>query len=255
MLFFREKGEGDPLLLIHGFPMHSAIWENFSHKLSNHFRIILVDLPGFGKSPLLSDGFTIDDVAQEVLEGLSTRVNNKLVVAGHSLGGYVTLSMAAQRPEMFAGFSLFHSTAYADSEEKKKSRTKVVEFIQQNGVEAFTGNFIAPLFADKDHPALADVRNINLASQQQTVIGYTQAMRDRQDKTAVLKSFDKPVLFLAGDRDPGIPLKSIEEQATLSNNIEVNVLKGQAHMGIIEDADRTAKILDEFASRCFRIIK
>jgi pimeloyl-ACP methyl ester carboxylesterase len=62
-------------------------------------------------------------------------------------------------------------------------------------------------------------------------------------------------MFLAGNLDPGIPLKSIEEQATLSDGIEVKILKGQAHMAMIEDADRTALFLREFLERCFRITK
>jgi pimeloyl-ACP methyl ester carboxylesterase len=206
-------------------------------------------------APSSAAGFTIDDVAHEIIEGINTRVDGKLVVVGHSLGGYVTLAMAAQHPELLAGISLLHSTAYADTDEKKLSRTKVIEFIQQNGVEAFTSNFISPLFADRRDPAIAGVRRINMESQQQTVIGYTQAMRDRYERTDVLKSFASPIMFLAGNLDPGIPLKSIEEQATLSDGIEVKILKGQAHMAMIEDADRTALFLREFLKRCFRIIK
>ena len=70
------------------------------------------------------------------------------MLIGHSLGGYVALAMVEKRPDLFAGLGLFHSTAYADSAEKKQSRNKVIEFVNKNGAKAFTTNFITPLFAD-----------------------------------------------------------------------------------------------------------
>ncbi len=255
MLFITEKGKGDPLLLIHGFPMHSEVWDEFSALLSNHFRVLLVDLPGFGKSPSLHDNFTIDQVARVVLDTLEPLISDRVVVVGHSLGGYVALSMAAQRPDLFAGLCLYHSTAYPDSPEKKESRSKVIEFIQKNGVEAFTSNFIAPLFADQQHSGIARVRKLNMESKQQSVMGYIQAMRDRPDFTSVLKIFSNPVLLLTGDKDPGIPLKTIVDQALLNTHIEVQILHGQAHMSMIEEQDKAASAVRFFSQACFLSVK
>src|SRR5690606_20750625 len=99
-----------------------------------------------------------------------------------SLGGYVALAMVAQQPDRFAGLGLFHSTAYADTEEKRASRSKVIEFVETNGVEAFTSNFVTPLFADKTHASIQKVREINMKASREAVIGYTKAMRDRPDQ-------------------------------------------------------------------------
>ncbi|HTJ49540.1 MAG TPA: alpha/beta hydrolase [Cyclobacteriaceae bacterium] len=250
-LSFQELGSGPTLLLIHGFPMNSEVWNEFRKPLSKHFHVITIDLPGFGTSSSLKEGFSIDDVAEIVIEWLEKKKINNCVVVGHSLGGYVALAMARKKPEMFAGVGLFHSTAQPDSDEKKVSRLKVVEFIERNGVLAFTSNFIPQLFADQEHPAIEKVRSIAIKSTSDTVKGYTLAMRNRPSSSDVLENFDKPVLFLAGSKDGGIPVETILHQASLCQRPDVQVLEGVAHMGMFENSDKTAAIIIQFSETCF----
>jgi pimeloyl-ACP methyl ester carboxylesterase len=125
-LSFKETGNGPVLLFIHGFPMNSKVWDEFIPRLSSSFKVIAIDLPGFGNSPILKTPFSIGDVADEIIKWLSEKKIRQCVVIGHSLGGYVTLALAEKKPENFAGIGLFHSTAYADSPEKNIYRKKVV---------------------------------------------------------------------------------------------------------------------------------
>jgi pimeloyl-ACP methyl ester carboxylesterase len=245
-LFIRETGTGTPVILLHGFPFHSALWSSFADKLSAAFKVYAVDLPGFGKSQILPSPFTIDQVASRVVSWLEERRIKNPVIVGHSLGGYVALAMIKRSPNLASGLVLFHSTALADTEEKKQSRDKVLEFIDKNGVVAFTSNFIAPLFADPAHPAIAKVKAIATESSAEAVKGYTSAMRDRHDLTDVLSTFKKPVLFLAGEKDGGIPVESIYKQAAISPFSETQVLSGVAHMGMLEDEKTSFEIVRSF---------
>jgi len=250
-LSFQELGNGPSLLLIHGFPMNSQVWDEFRIPLSKHFNVITIDLPGFGVSSSLKEGFSIDDVAENVIGWLEKKRINNCVVIGHSLGGYVALAMARRKPEMLAGVGLFHSTAQPDSDERKASRLKVVEFIDRNGVLAFTSNFIPPLFANQEHPAIEKVRSIAIKSASDTVKGYTLAMRNRPSTTDVLEIFDKPILFLAGSKDAGIPVESVLEQASMCQRPDVQVLEGVAHMGMFENPDKACAIITQFSEGCF----
>ena len=72
-LFSREKGKGKPILLIHGFPFHQEIWDGYVERLSDKFRVITVDLPGFGKSAPLKSPFTLDQVASTLLDFLAQK--------------------------------------------------------------------------------------------------------------------------------------------------------------------------------------
>jgi pimeloyl-ACP methyl ester carboxylesterase len=248
-LFFEETGKGQVVILLHGFPFHQGIWKSFAKKLSDSFHVYTVDLPGFGKSPSLDSPFTIDNVAEAVISWITDQKLKHSVLVGHSLGGYVALAAAKKNPALFSSLILFHSTAYSDTLERKQSRNKVLEFIDTNGVKAFTANFIGPLFADQDHPAVSLVRSIAEVSSTDAVKGYTQAMRDRSERTDVLRTFPGPVLFIGGDKDQGISVESIREQAAISPNAQVKILSNVAHLGMLENEKESLEIIRTYIEK------
>jgi len=248
-IFFKVQGEGIPVVLVHGFPMNQSVWDIFASDLSKNFKVFTPDLPGFGKSEFQTP-LTIDSVAQELINWIRGNRMSPCVLIGHSLGGYVSLAMVEKAPGLFSGLGLFHSTAYADSDEKKDSRTKTVEFIRKNGVQAFTSNFIQALFADPNHPGIPWVRNITIQSAEETVIAYTLAMRDRPDRQNTLTEFKHPILFLGGEKDQGIPPDSLRKQAEICPDPDLHILPRIAHMGMFEKLAETSEIVRMFINRC-----
>lgn len=249
-LSFQQTGHGHPVVLLHGFPFHREIWNSLAQKLSPTYHIFTVDLPGFGKSPLLNTPFTIDDVGQSVVSWVTgMNFTKQPVLIGHSLGGYVALAAANLKPRLFSALALFHSTAYADTEEKKQSRNKVLEFIDKKGVEAFTSNFINPLFVNQEHPAITAVRALAMQASHEAVTGYTVAMRDRPERTDVLQNFSSPILFLAGAHDPGISVESIRKQASVTAQPQVHILANTAHMGMFESETECLEIIKRFIEK------
>jgi pimeloyl-ACP methyl ester carboxylesterase len=245
-LAYNEYGSGRPVILVHGFPFSKTIWNSFAQKLGQHAHVFTIDLPGFGQSPLNQSSISIDTIGTRVNAWVKETKIRRPVLLGHSLGGYVTLAAANQEPDLFSGLVLFHSTAYADSEEKKQSRNKVLEFIDKNGVDAFTSNFIGPLFYDSGHPAIPLVRTVAREATAEAVKAYTQAMRDRSERTDVLQTFRGPVLFLAGENDSGIPVESVRKQAALHAKSEVKVLSETGHMGMFENEKKCLEIIRIF---------
>jgi pimeloyl-ACP methyl ester carboxylesterase len=245
-LFFRQRGQGTPLIFIHGFPLHQGVWDDFADRFSHKYKVLTLDLPGFGKSPLLPASFSIGQVADQVLQLIEREKLEHSALIGHSLGGYVALAMIEKRPDLFSALVLFHSTALADTPEKKESRNKVVDFVSKNGALTFTTGFIAPLFANPGHPAIDSVRTLAGHSSAEAVLGYTKAMRDRPDQTKTLKNFKKPTLFLVGNKDPGIPLASVAAQAALCQYPEIHILQDVGHMGMFEKAVDAARKIEGF---------
>jgi len=248
-IFFTERGSGRAINMLHGFPFHSGIWTGFAENLSNNFKVYTPDLPGCGKSSHLKPGFTLEMAAQELISWIEKNKIEKSVLIGHSLGGYVALALAEKKPELLSGLVLFHSTAAPDNEEKKQSRNKVIEFIDKNGVEAFTSNFIAQLFYDQNHPAIELVRSIAIQAKADTVKGYTLAMRDRPDRKATLKAFLEPILFIGGENDGGIKPESLKEQASICKRAEVHILPKVAHMGMFENEKKSLEIISGFIQK------
>lgn len=250
-IFFTDQGKGFPVLLIHGLCETHEIWNSFSKELSKNFRVICLDLPGFGRSKLLSNGFSIADVASKIISLLENLKIEECISIGHSLGGYVTLAIAKQQPDVLAAFGLFHSTAYADTKERKIFRNKVIEFVSNHGVAPFTESFIPPLFYDRANPHIQPVVRLASRTQPETLIAYVKAMRDRPDSTKVLEHFKRPILFIAGEKDTGITADSAKKQANLALNVTLHILPEVAHMGMFENEEATARQVQEFLKKSF----
>lgn len=246
-LFYKDVGQGKPVVLLHGFLETHQIWDQFTEQLSKKYRVISFDLPGFGKSALPpKNSFSIAEIASQINSCLHKLTQEKMSVIGHSLGGYVTLAMVEQEPERFSSFGLFHSTAFADSIERKESRSKTIEFVNRNGALAFTSNFIPPLFANPEHESVSFVKKIAIQTTQETVVSYLEAMRERPDRTKVLQSFNGPILFLAGAHDTVIPHGSLKVQSEMAKIGVLKVFEGVGHMGMFEDPKESLECVATF---------
>jgi pimeloyl-ACP methyl ester carboxylesterase len=110
---------------------------------------------------------------------------------------------------------------------------------------------IAPLFAQSNQEscqeAIQKMQDIGKATPQATVVGCLQAMRDRQDRTAVLQKATVPVLIIAGKEDPAVPLEATLQQCHLPEDSTVHFLGHVGHMGMFEKTTRTRAALVQFA--------
>lgn len=245
-IHYADEGSGFPVLFIHGFCETHKIWNSFAKDLAKGFRILSIDLPGFGKSELLPTPFSITDVASRVNQWLKNLHIDSCIAIGHSLGGYVTLAMVEQNPKLFKGFCLFHSTAYADTDERKLSRNKVIEFVSRNGVVPFIESFIPPLFYDHLNPHIPAVVALASQTKQETLIAYVEAMRDRPERVHVLEQFKNAVLFIAGEKDGGISPESVKKQSELNPQSILHILPEVAHMGMFEKERLTLELTRGF---------
>jgi pimeloyl-ACP methyl ester carboxylesterase len=172
------------------------------------------------------------------------------VIIGHSLGGYVSLAFAEKYEHKLKGLGLFHSTAFPDSAEKRKTRNKTIEFLEKHGVEAFASSFVPPLFYPPNRELLkaAIQRQIEIvcSTAKESIIAAVKAMRDRKSRIDVLKKIKAPVLFIIGEEDTSVPLDASLEQAALPAKSVKHILSGAAHMGMFERKDETLKIVEDF---------
>lgn len=249
-MYYRSAGQGMPVILLHGFCETGQVWDGFYPELAKKRQVLIPNLPGFGKSDPLPAGFSISDVAGAVFQWIQSLEIERAVIIGHSLGGYVALELAKAQPGIVSGLGLFHSTAFADTAEKKETRDKVIEFVNNHSVEVFADSFIPQLFyvnnRDRLEAEVNQMVTIARSTALETLVEYTRAMRDRNDRTDVLKELDAPILFMAGDRDTSVPIEKSKEQAPLIKNPVFHVLKDTGHMGMFEAKDLTLKFVMEF---------
>lgn len=249
---YRTTGKGLPVLLLHGFGEDSRVLEQQENVLRSSYQLIIPDIPGSGQSALLhKESLTINDLA-ECIKCIIDRENvSKLALIGHSMGGYISLAFAEKYPSALTALGLFHSSAYADDAAKIETRQKGIAFIKNNGALAFLKTSIPGLFADtiKSGPIIDDLLQKAADFTPEALIQYYEAMIARPDRTAVLKTLPCPVLFIAGAFDKAVPFEHSLEQFSLPLYADVNILRDSAHMGMLEEKDRSNAILAAFLQK------
>lgn len=252
-IFYRVEGKGKPVMLLHGFGEDGTLWNYQIKKLKKNFRLIIPDLPGSGLSEMLSGKISISDYADAVKAIADTEIKKETIaftMIGHSMGGYISLAFAEKYPRLLNGLGLFHSTSYADDDQKKDMRNKGIYFIKKNSAKTFLKNTAQNLFSEKtkkQNPGLIEKlvelsRNFTSAA----LIQYYEAMKDRPDRSAILKNFTKPVLFIQGVYDNAVPLKAGLEQSHIAPVTYFHILKDSAHMGMWEEEKDSTKFLKHF---------
>lgn len=249
---YTVHGGGEPVLLLHGFGEDGTIWQNQVASLEQHYKLIVPDIPGSGQSDVIpgADIEVYAAIIQLICETELAAQEKLLCFAGHSMGGYIALAFAAKHPEMLKSFCLFHSSAFADNEEKKQVRLKAIDFINEKGSYAFLKTSIPGLFAKpfrENQPEMIDQLVAKSAGFTNAALEqYYRAMIARPDRTDVLKTFDKPILFIIGEHDTAIPLQSSLQQCYLPALSYVHVLTQSGHMGMWEEKEKANTILLNF---------
>ena len=249
-LFFRDEGSGLPVLLLHGFAEDGTIWDELLQAGRPGCRLLIPDLPGSGRSTLLPGEPSIDALAAEIKALIDHQGIPSCVLIGHSMGGYVALAFAEKYPEAVEAFGFFHSTAYADSEEKKAARRKGIEFIRQHGAAPFIRQSIPNLFAvgtRESRPQLVEelIRRYSGFSPE-ALTWYYEAMILRPDRVSVLRQFAGAALFIMGELDTLIPYEQSLKQCHESPIAVIHTLERSGHMGMLEEPGQGLRILESF---------
>jgi pimeloyl-ACP methyl ester carboxylesterase len=166
------------------------------------------------------------------------------------MGGYVSLAFAEKYPQRLKAFGFFHSTAAADTEEKRAARRKSIDFIRQHGAAPFIRQSTPNLFATgtRDHrPGLVEetIRRYS-GFAPESLVYYYEAMIRRPDRVHVLRQFTGPVLFIMGAADPVVPYEQAVKQCHEPMISVVHTLDHSGHMGMVEEPVEGSEAIKSF---------
>ncbi|HMX39022.1 MAG TPA: alpha/beta hydrolase [Saprospiraceae bacterium] len=242
----------DTLVLLHGFCEDSSVWAGLLPFLSS-LPVQCLDLPGFGQSPSPAQP-TMSAYAEAIRQTLLAQGVSRCVLAGHSLGGYVTLEFASRWPDMLAGVGLLHSHPYADTAERREARDRGIALLRGGKKDAYVAELFPGLFAKCYAERLPEVVQKLIANGRQQsaegIIAALEAMKERPDHQDTLSGLACPALFVLGSEDSLIPVEDGLRAATLPDVAEVEVLEGVAHMGMFEAPQEVAGVLKGFWATC-----
>lgn len=237
------------LVLLHGFCGSSAYWEKVVPQLEQHARVIVPDLRGQGRSSASSEEvYPMEMYADDLAEMLEQLNINGICLLGHSLGGYIALSFAERHKDKLKAFGLIHSTPLADSEAAKENRDNMIASVTNNGLSTFIDGLIPKLYASRNRAIMSEqmdwTKRIGYTTSVTGAIGAARGMKERPDRTSVLKQIDLPVLLLAGVDDEIIPV----ERTLIIDGPHVTSVKleNAGHMGMIEQPEAFAHAVISF---------
>ncbi|WP_201008448.1 alpha/beta fold hydrolase [Paenibacillus glycanilyticus] len=255
LAYYDSRTDEKPVVvLLHGYCGSSAYWERVAEPLARQARIIALDLRGHGRSsaetgPEETNSMELyaDDLAA-MLEQLKI---NKACVLGHSLGGYITLAFAERFEEKLSAFGLVHSTPLPDGDAAKENRDNAVAAIKKDGISAFVEGLVPKLYSPDNKSAMPDQVERSIAIGRGTsaagAIGAAKGMKDRPDRTEVLKRTTLPVLLLAGEQDQIIPAE--RTFVVDGANVTREKLADAGHMGMVERPEAFAEAVLSFINK------
>ncbi|WP_238785131.1 alpha/beta fold hydrolase [Blattabacterium cuenoti] len=255
-LFMNVENQKIPtLIFIHGFMGNSKIWKYLFNNLYKYYKIIIVDLPGHGKSKISSNDvdLTIDNIADDVIKWiLIKKYIKKAIFIGHSMGGYVALSIAKKIPEIFSGLCLLHSTAESDNYQKKKNRINSIKLINKN-FEFFISENVKKWFNPKKINSLKKelefTKKIALSTPINVITSLSIGMTKRKNRISVLRNTSFPKLYIIGKYDLILDKNKIYKEINLgyrTSSVEIST----GHMAHLESPKEITKILKKFVSIC-----
>ncbi len=248
-LHHSEVGQGTPVVLLHGFPLSSAIWYQQQLDISDCYRVITPDLRGHGRSPAPPGVYEMDLLASDVLALLDTLHVKQAVIMGHSMGGYVALAAWKRAPDRLLALGLITSQAGADTEQGRQGRYLLADKVAAQGSKVVAEAMLFKLFAPNlsAHSKIIDgVGQMILNTASAGIIGALKGMALRPDSIPVLPGIKIPVLILAGKNDQIISPDKPQAMAARLPKGTLSLIENAGHMPMLEQPTATTIAIREF---------
>lgn len=249
-LHYMIEGEGTPILWIHGFPLGAEIYQN---QLSiNGVRHILPDLPGFGQSDPYEapEEATIHQYASDLLGLLDALKIDRAIVAGLSMGGYVSFDLARVAPERLLGLILIDTKETSDDAEGRQARMSSIEAIRRTRkTRDFVDGMLPKLLSERsksDRDLVETLRSLMASASITAVVAAQTAMARRPDASDVLPTIECPTLVVAGSDDVITPPDITRRMADAIPNASMRLIEGAGHLPPIEKPDEFNQVVREF---------
>ncbi len=247
------RGSGRTVVLLHGYLETGDVWDSLAEMMEKRFRLIIVDLPGHGDSEVKGEIHTMEFLAGAVREVLRDAGEERVMMVGHSLGGYVTLAFVELFPDLLSGYVLFHSHPHDDSPEAIARRNREIAVVRAGRKNIMYPGNVSMMFAKGNLKSMAAEleRSKKIASRNpgEGIIALINGMIARPSRQYVLENGTVPLLWILGRHDLYFSPEKALRDTGLPHNAEVVILEHSGHLGFIEETEKSAGLLEDFAGR------
>ena len=254
-------GSGQPLVLLHAFPLNHQMWRDQIREFSPDYQVIAPDARGFGESTAFDDLETdfkpsLEIVARDVAALLDAlKITRPIILCGLSMGGYTALEFARQFPQRLAGLILADTRADADGDEAKSARDEMIEFAQSHNGEEVAEKMLPKLLgpATRAHNLAVAARVRELAAQLtgSNAAAMIYALKNRRDSTDLLSEIGVPTLVVGGAQDEISSPEVMGAMAARIHGARHEIIRDAGHLSNLEAPESFNVILREWLSENF----
>jgi len=251
-LHYEEAGAGAPVVLVHAFPLSSAMWAPQVEALADRYHLVTPDVRGFGASPPFGDRHeaTMERLAADVVGLLDHLELDRVVLAGLSMGGYISLAVLRHHPDRVRAVVLADTRAAADTDEVRHRRSAQQVQVAEEGAGAIADAMVEGLLGATTRAdgstLVAQVRDQVAAASSAGVIGALEAMKARPDATGELGAVGVPALVVVGEEDTLAPPEVAEALAAGLPRARLVRVAGAGHLANLEQPDAFNAALADF---------
>lgn len=253
-------GNGEPLLLLHGFTGNSTTWNEVLGTLSSKYMCIMPDLLGHGKSSSPNDSlrYSIEATSLDLCKILQELQLNKAHVLGYSMGGRLALSFALQHNEYVKSLILESASPGLKTNKERIARqeqdSKLAKMILENGMTHFVNYWQnIPLFeTQKNLPKSKRflIYNQRMSNDAKGLANSLLGMGTGFQKSYwdCLNTFQKPVLLLTGECDKKF-CNIADEMNRRFKTCEWRIVPETGHAIHVEESEMFGRIVSEFVEK------
>ncbi len=241
-----DEGRGTALVLLHGFPLAKESWDAQAAALTEHARVIRIDLRGLGGSSVPLGPYLMETLASDVAGVLDALHVERAIVAGHSLGGYVAFAFYRLFAERCRGLGFVASRATPDDGAAAAAREALAARAETEGmapvVESFVGRYFAPAVYHYRPELVTRAREMCLRTDSRGAAAMLRGMAQRVSSEDLFEEIDVPVRVLAGAEDAIVDVAAMRAIADGIRGAKLDVVAA-GHFPQWEAPDATAAAL------------
>jgi pimeloyl-ACP methyl ester carboxylesterase len=228
------------------------MWQEQVSGVGSIYRVIAPDLRGHGESPAPEGVYTMDEMADDVVELLdSLSISEQVVLGGLSMGGYVALSLVVRYPDRVRGLMLFDTRAGADTLEAAQNREASARAILaadavKELVDAMIPKLFAPITLEQRPERVEPLRAVMENNTPRGIAGALRGMAIRLDRRADLPGIRVPTLVLVGEHDAITPSAEAKALAAAIPGAELEVIPESGHMAPYENPSAANAVILRF---------
>lgn len=219
------------IVLLHGWGQNIEMMDMLGKPFKDTFRIIIIDFPGFGKSPEPNEPWSVEDYTSCLFAFLKAKKVNNPILVGHSFGGRVSICYASKHG---ASKVVLLSSPFRPSAKKPSTKTKIYKKVKNVKALKPLANYLKKKWGSPDYNNASEVTRGTLVK----VVN--------EDLTEYAKTIKCPVVLIYGENDIDVPLSEGQELERLIKDAGLIVYEGCTHYAYLENLNKTISIMDSF---------